>query len=834
MATQFVRRPDAGWLGLDLRAAAFGINPDTASIALNTDVARSSGSLVKRSGSKVACASTSGGLGFLRYAKHSTSTGAETLEKLIVGEQLQRLTTGTFSIAYGGAAASVYVTHLVDASTLKWVFTIYEAGTVVLAYTTSIGFDETAPTLANLKTAIDAVSGFTATITTIATSAPAATSIPSLTGEPFVSGAFSVTCEFLETVNQPTSAANPFANHYASRNSSSFENATYYNVNSCLYINTGTDEQQKYDAQKVYRSGMPSPATSFAAVVGGGGNVDVGAHTYRMFYRQRDKQGNITEGDQSSGATVSPGVTSIINLTLPNIQNTTGFNTDKATVNGNQTAVTTIVVTGSTLKVGDPLTFINRATGALLTTRTVQAGSTATSLIIDGAAVDVNNNDIISAGLTIVVTRTKVGGTTQYVVTEQPNNSGSATSAYADNVADSSLTLIFIPPRTNHNHGLPPKGRYGTVFNGIPVVCGILAASDTAHYGDIDSPEYFPDLNTFDVRTSEQDSFSGLYASESELILFKTRSIHALTGDLSQDDFQIDEVTRRMGCASNSSIVQLADGSIMFLSQRGPAKMLGGEAAEQVGFPVLPLFLQANASTDAMLQLKRCVAYSDFKNESVVFFLPAETTTSGSVAANTQSILLKYDIPRQAWFKWTGLNMAGGAIIDDDSLYWVERRYSTVGSAMHYNIYKRLNNGDIYDYVDHVTAIDWQYEQGWETLGEPSVFKLPLRHKLYAQDPIMPTQFSMTVQLDTDYANFNVSEFTITMGSEGAAGGWGIAPWGVSPWGAPEALINLANLLRKRCQVFRLRYLHSALYESPLITGWEVEAAEQFTKQMKG
>lgn len=842
MATSFINRPEQRWRGLDLRTAGYAVHPDAAAWIVNADIATASNSIIRRRGAKDVISSTSGGLGTVKYGKHNPATGLVTIEKLIVGSQLHRIETGTFAIAYGGAGTSVYAQHIVNVSTQKWEFSIYVDGTLVLNYVTSVGYDEgSIPTLANLKTAIDAISGFSCTITGIGTSSPAAVAIPLIITGTFSSGALSISCEYLATVNQPANAANPFANHFASRNSASFENATSYVINSVAYINTGTDEQQKYDGQKVYRAGLPAPASTFAAAVGGAGSVNAGDHTYTMFYRQYDKQGNYVESDESALVTVTS-VGSQINLTLPNIRDTTGFNTDKATVNGSQTGVTTIAVLDSTLKVGDPVFFINRATGAIVDNRTVQAGSTTTSLIIDGAAVNVNNADIISAGLSIVITRTKVGGTLPYVVAEIANNSGTATISYTDNATDASLTEIFSRPGFGMDHGLPPKGRYGSVHFGVAVIAGDLAEGDRVYYS-LANPEHWPSLSNFEIRTNEQDAISGLFVSNEFLIIFKQNSVWSVSGSLPDDDYSASEVTRKLGCSAHASITQMPDGSIFFLSRMGPQRIIQAGEPQDIAFPILPLFIDGNFGADQQLQLRRAVSYLDLKNEKIVLFIPCETTNSGGkVSANENSITLCLDYGRSlkrnddlgpCWFRWTGFNFAGGVIVDDDDVVFVERRYSSFSGDMAYNVHRRLNTNTVYDFADHNEPIAFDYIQGWETMNAPSVYKLPLRWKLFSQDAQLAADFSISVETNLDYGETADSQFTASLGAANGVGGWGAFAWGVSPWDSSQPPTLMKNLKRTRCQAFRMRYQDATLYTTPLITQWEVEVSTPFAKAMK-
>lgn len=856
-----ITTPSEGWNGLDLRSTIFNVGPDYAKEATNIDTTQASGSLISRAGRKGAISNTAGGYGLLRYAYLNTSTGQNTVEELIVKDNLYKISSAAVTITYSGAGTSVYANHLVtssDGHTGTWLFELYVDSVQVLSYSTSVGFDEgSIPTLATLKTAIDAVTDFSCSIAAaLSTSLPAAMAIPTLVAEPFSSGTLTITCEYDSILYKPGGVTTTFAATAAARNSAYFENASSYNVNSVIYINTGYDAQKKYDGQKVYNSGLPAPATSFAAAVGGGGSVNAGDHIYTMFYRQRDYRGNVCEGEESAQVTVSPGVGSIINLTLPNIQNTTGYNTDQAIVNGNQTGVTTINTNTHSLKIGDPVAFIDRATGLLVTDRSVTATPSATSITISGAAVDVNNNDIISAGLTIQICRTKVGDSTPFYVFEVPNNSASATQAYADNVADSTLSVVFDRPPIGFEHGLPPACRYGVLFSGIPVLTGSFTDGDAVYYADTTNPEHFPSLNSFVVRSRDQDVNTGLFSSQEYLLVFKNRATYLVSGDLANDDYIVQERTLQVGCASHHSIVQLADGSVAFMSFRGPQRLAGSGEPDNIGYNVLPLFASNNTG-DYALQLKRSIAVSDIKQNKVMFFIPCETTTSGEVAANTNSIVLMMDTQRGkserdskvtaarsdlqafgntqvgSWFLWTNINMAGGALLIDDQFRFMERRYSTYSGGLAFHIYKELRTGTIYDFVDHISSIDWRYTSGWETLGAPSVYKLPLRHKIYCQDALIAPQFEMTVQTQLDYTETVNTEYTVSVGTAGSSGGYGIDPYGSSAYGSPAAQEVMTNLKRTRCQAFAYSYSHNMIYASPLITSWETEVSVPFNTEIK-
>lgn len=898
-----------GWNGLDLRSTTVNVSATSARDAKNVHTTQASGSLTSRNGYKASIVNRTGAYGLLRYSYLDTSTGQNTVEELIVKDDLYKIYTDTITITYsdpataarstaamgtrdrrgfilgpsgdetvdsldralltstfyiGGVvdpnASLVYATHLVSEENNLWTFRLFVDGEEVLTYVTSVGFDEDSiPTLLEFKAAVEAVDGFSVAIgANLDTALPAAVAIPSMVAVPFdETGELEITCEYDAILKTPAGADPNFNNTAGNRNSPYFENATSYNVNSVIYINTGYDAQKKYDGQKVYNSGLPEPASTFAAAVGSSGNVDDGEHTYTMFYRQRDKRGNVVEGVESAEEAIDTGGSAKqINLTLPTLEDDSGYNTDMAVVNGNQTNVNTITVdSGNTLQVGDNLTFFNRDGDVLLTDRTVTASSD-TSITIDGDPVDVDDNDVISAGLTIQIVRTKVGDTTPFYVAEIPHNSSAATMSYTDNIADDDLFEDYPRPPVGFEHGLPPQGRYGVLFSGIPVITGVFTDGDAAYYADPTGPEHFPSANYFRIRSKEQDSNTGLYSSQEYLLIFKSRSTYLLAGDISRDDFIIQERTLQVGCASHASIVQLPDGSVAFMSLKGPQRLAGASPPDDIGYNILPLFLAINNS-DHTLQLKRTIGISDIKLQHVYFFIPTESTDGTDVAANENSLVLAFDTQRGrsmrltnttsdrvdmyadgkeqigSWFKWTNMNWAGGALLVGNTLRWIERRYSSFDGDLAFHVYKRLNAGTVYDFVDHTENIDWRYASGWESLGAPSVYKLPLRHKIYSDDALMLPMYEMSVQTNLDYAEKVDTEYTASLGTAAASAGYGFGAYGVDAYGAPIAQSVTTNLKRSRCQAFSYVFVHNKLYAAPLITAWETEVAVPFNTGIK-
>lgn len=816
--------------GLDLQSSNITRDPEACSDGQNCQFL-SKRTLTSRKGYK-AISPSQAGYGMAKYVKTSATDGSQTVEILTVGSQLYRQTTGTIAMTYSGSADSVLCSVLVDSSTSTWHFYLYEDGVTTLDYDMGVGFDEASiKTVADLVTAIDALTDFAATGTGD-TAVPCAM-IPSAYKSPFTSGALTITFNSWEVVNQPSTAANPFATLHTNVNSAYFRNISSANLNNVIYLASGYDSLVKYDGQKAYKAGMPQPSAAPSVSSGGAGNVDIGTHYYIATYIQYDKQNNIVEGIESDpGSFVVSAAAKIASITVTNIQDTTGYNTDMARVNGAQSGVTTVTVdSGHTLKIGDVAYFYDGATSAYVT-RTITA-KTSTSITFAGS-VNVADNAVISANLRIAIYGTVAGGTDYYLIAEIPNDSANATQVYTWDTADATLILgaQYLFPIVPH--GLPPAGRYITIHQGQLVISGILDRPNDVEFSDIDSPEYFyTALNSFKCQTLSANPITGIHPVNEFLIVWKQHSYFVVSGTLADYGFRVDLVSSDVGCVAHAAATDI-NGNAVFLSTRGPMGVGPNGKPLFIGEAVSSLFTTAPIDSDHMLMPERAFCLNDANEQLCIFFVPTETTTSSKIAVNNNMLILVWDYVRESWLPlWTNMNMGGGAVIDEDDLYFIERRYSTYNSALAFNLYKRLNNDDQYDYVDHIDPIDWRYQPGWEALGEPSVYKKFLRIKMFCTDPNFSPDFSLRVRTEVDYQGGNFkTDTTMDFGSGMGGSGWSVTPWG-DLWGDPQTPAVVKKLKSGRWRSLRYYFSHADLYKFPIITGWETEMVAPFRPEIK-
>lgn len=813
----------AAFKGLDLRSGDLLRAREYASDTTNCDF-RSTAALNKRKGYQHK--ETVGGGGISVWSDLNTTTG-EITDKLVVADSTLRLKeAGSITLTYGGAGTA-YTNIYANGSAI--LLDLYEDDVLITSQDLGTGLEASPITISDITSTLNALTDFTASSTGTST-IPAA--FLDTVEKANIDSSLSLPFTYTSAVNSPQ--ASPFTTHWAARNDSDFEPASFVSNNGVIYISNGKDELHKYDGQNLYRAGMPKGELG-SVTTSGAGSVTNSSLQYRTVHYQVDNKGNIVEGeisDSSSGISVS---SNTVDVTVNNIEAASGFNTNCAIVDGTQSSVTTITVdNGSggahTLKVGDTAYFYDDSTAAYVT-RNVDA-ITASSITIAGAAVDVTDNAVISNNLRIDVYRNKAAGTTFYLVESIPNNSFASTQAYIDNTADAGLGEEYVVPIKQR--GLPPKGRYITLFRGQLIVTGFDNDTDAVAYSDADSPEYFPaGENRFNVDTSEGDRVTGVRALNSVLYVFKGESIHTVTGDLINDNFQVDILTTGgVGCVANATIKE-GNGRLFFLDNEGVfAVNQGADGVTEVSEPISPEF----ESLTNNFNFKRATAAYWLLRDKYVLFMPVLETNGGDVTAASTSYTYAYDEYRGGWLKWSKTNALGGMTVLNNNLWFSNMQYNTVTSAVNRPLSMFLNTGTGVDYADHAEAIEAEYKTHWETLGEPSVFKKFLRLKLHSLDAAVndfETQlFKLNVTTEINYSDVPVFTHEFDFGN-GSTGGWGSNPWGAFPWGDVRLSSIKTKLGVNKARSMRLIFENNTVNKNFLLSGYELEVAAPFRIMLK-
>lgn len=830
-----ITRPEQVFRGLDLRTSDLLRDPHAATEADNVIFTDAEG-FSARPGNRGIAASV-GGLGLAKYIYQDTVTGADTVEKLSIGQNLFKINTGTLAISYSGAGSSIYCDCFAVGE--QWLFRLVVDDVVQYSKYLGLGYDEASPVMiSTLRTEVDALSDFAATLTGTDNSAAF---LPTLYQKFFTSGALNISYEYKTQVNQPSGASNPFSGAWTARNTSSFEFPTFCNGSNLIYLGSRYDDEVKYDGQKVYRSGLPKPSTPSALVVANATGRTGTNITYRVSFVQVDKRGNRHEGiiSEQSGA-VSPSA-DYVDVTYTSLATTSGFNTDYAQVNGAQVSVTTITVdSGHTLKVGDVAYFYDSISASYV--EKAITGVTATTISFSGA-VTVADNDPISANLRVAVYTQSVASGDFYLVGEFPHNSSTGSPVIRDLGATLGAQYVF--PVDGSEPGLPPRGQYRAIYRGLKFISGVLGngLQDGVYYSDISSLEaYPPTANSFEVKTNRQSKHNGLFPTNDYLLIAKSNSSHVLVGDNDENGFfqyKVDDLSLAVGASSHHSFQQIEDGSLVWINKKGLFITNAGALPKEISNNISPAF--KFMGEDARLQTSRSFSAYDTLTNRYYIFIPAEESSGGNVYANTFSKLFVFDFSRLQQqvirvTKFTNINAGCGFLINDEDIYFCERRLSSFSASVESNLYKFQNTKTVFDQVDHTVGlpgVTLNYAQGWEDGGDASTFKSPLRLKVFSTDPLFPPQFTLTVQTEINFVSNAVCENTYQFGSTSGTTGYDLDPYDSAPYdpiGEPELEQKLGRI---KCKSWRYRFLHSSRYELPVISGWESEVSLPYDPRMK-
>lgn len=814
--------------GKDLRSSDLVRDPDAAIELRNAQYTRDS-AIGNRLGAKI-LGPNAQFLGQFTHRYSDGTTGAIQEEMLSVGQKLYKRISNSITVTYSGSANPVQL-NLNFASQSHFYCNIVEGTTTVLNYDMGNGLEAVPITLANLKTQIDAIPNFACTIVGTTTT-PAALVLPTSLNLDLASSPKTQVITWYDWSAVNETETNTFGSYYGARGDTAFEHCCMVNANNCAYFATGYEYVKKYDGQTVYRMGVPEPPISTMAL--GGAGVPNGTYYYYTTYVQIDNRGNRQEGTESVvSASVAP-VNQIVNVTVTNVQAGTGFNTNCALVNGNQVGVTTVTVTNSphTLQVGDTAYFLDRASGNYVTR--VLTGRTATTITFAGA-VNVNNADVISNNLRIAIYRTKAGGIEPFLVAEIPNNSFAGTQVYADNKADSALGGQYYFPLPGYEHDLlNVKPRYLTIHQSQMIAAGAFASPDTIYVSLVGDPEYVPAVaGQSDIISTRSGGVSGLASDQTSLIVGKDTELFVGTGDFSTPGaYRFQRINQKVGITCHNSIAEIGDG-IAFLSNSGFYVLIGGSRLVELGEPINKVFFDPVYSDATRQQLKRSWAVYVPQSEQYICYIPTESGSGTGRYANSNAITYIYDTYFEGWMDWDTFNMGGGACVFGNELWFQSKRTDTTLGVTG-NLWKQSKQGNVYDYADHGEPISFRFIPQWEDLGEPSVWKLIPRLKIYSlvRDVLQPA-FSMTVKSEIDYApGITHSNFTATFGS-GASLGYGYGAWGSSPWGTPVIVSQKYKLKVTKLKTLRFRFEHANLHEKMAISGWEYEVSPTYSKELK-
>lgn len=806
--------------GLDLRVSDLLREPGAATV-MNNCIYRQTGAISKRKGFQIKTDPSTGGAGLHKFNNTNITTGVITEELLTFDDNAHKYTDNTFNITYSGSTSAYYDMYFDDTDSVFY-FDVFEDNARVLHQDLGTGLGASDDTVTQLVAAITALSNFTSTGSS---STPAAFVDIGRSVVIATTPGTNINYASWTQVTTPNNYSNPFSGHWAARNDADFELNTQVQANDVMYISNGYDELHKYDGNRVYRAGMKAGAAPTTNLITGTATL-TGSFNYKYVYEYTDAKGNIITGNGADTVTAATPSAQDVEVTLQYLQDTTGFNTDQATVNGNQVGVTTVTVaSGHNLQADDTVYVVDQSTGDVVSR--VISSVTSTTLVLNGAAIDVNNNDIISC-VKVTLYRTKNASTLFYEHSSYVNDSATATKVVTDTTLDAALLVDFIEPVKAHD--LPPKGKYIDVWRSNLIITGDRANVNKVYYSDIASLEYFPQPdNEFILAAKLGGGNTGLKVFDNVLFVFKPESILAITGDLGIDKFRVDPMSDEgIGCIAHNSIQEI-NRRVFFLGNRGVYSLSPSDIKRESG-PVEPRF------TDTSFNTKQAVSFNWIDNDNYVLLLPVIVEDSANEDYyDSSSRIMIFDKFRNAWLEWSNWNMQGGMAEYNNEIYFCGRELDPVSLTAKTYTKKVLNLNTLDDYMDHNEAIAFQYKSHWEALGEPSLYKKVNRIKVLSLDGTIDDfetdSFSLDVKTEHNYQAVTVSSLTMDLG--GGALGWGNSGWGNFPWGEGRLVESKSKLASTKIRSIRTVFENSNAHENVLISGYELEMALPYDPAIK-
>lgn len=172
------------------------------------------------------------------------------------------------------------------------------------------------------------------------------------------------------------------------------------------------------------------------------------------------------------------------------------------------------------------------------------------------------------------------------------------------------------------------------------------------YYSDIGDPESIPPENYEEVRTNDGDYLTAAKAFGAQLVICKTRSIHALTGN-DPDNFELREISDQYGCLSRRAIT-VWDQKCWFLDQKGICEFNGSDT-KIVSTAVEETFAAMNIPV-----AKQLAQMLHVKQRNEIW---CNIPINGASHLNT-TVVYDYDVG--GWWLIEGVNMSAMGIYSDD------------------------------------------------------------------------------------------------------------------------------------------------------------------------
>lgn len=442
----------------------------------------------------------------------------------------------------------------------------------------------------------------------------------------------------------------------------------------------------KYDGQNVYRAG--TPYLKVDGIVPGGSGSFTGTYQFLVTSRKVDAKGNIVESYPVTDLSVAPKVASghaSFAITWETLSDEE-YNYDRkgaiaagATTTDNDISVDNGSGGPPALDVGDKAYFYDSVSSQYVTRRITAVNRVAStySITVDGAAVSVADNAIISNDYRVCIYRTTANGTLFYLVAEIPLDYYSATQSYTDTMSDATLITKprYIEPIPLKEPDPPPKARFLAIHQGCLVGAGNNEDADLIGFSNAEAPEEWPLASgSFYAPATRTGSVSAIESdTEDRLAIFKPRAYYEALGDLDSGNFQVRVVRDGdYGIASHASL-QRINGVLMGVSHRGVIGIFGGnlvfrEGENLVGGAISPAIISPN------VERERARGFNDPSLGIYRLVVPGGRDFGASYGQHVYSKFFIYDYTDRpgagAWFDEAYPDQTGNPVGVSPALGW--------------------------------------------------------------------------------------------------------------------------------------------------------------------
>lgn len=335
-----------------------------------------------------------------------------------------------------------------------------------------------------------------------------------------------------------------------------------------------------------------------------------------------------------------------------------------------------------------------------------------------------------------------------------------------------------------------------------------LCDYQSVYWADVEELEGFPQsgANEESFENDFNDEITGIDSNKEALFCFKDRTTAYLTGTLATGDLVKEFLEAEVGNTCQAAL-QPVNGAVIFMDQDGGFySVVAGRLPEFLGYPIQDYFKKNNTKlTSAKLNFKKAKSANFKAQNQYLCYIPAGSETDPT----SSSLILVYDYSetgggkiRGCWYAWQGLNAAGGMLATADGDLLISHK-----EASNNRLWKQKFSGSIYDFSDHLTAVEFNYKPAFSTLGAPVI------DKSWIRCVINSVLGGFTLRVD-QYANFIdtiVASMNITFASSNR-----------------KTVKDEVKANSDKLSGLSWGFYHNTINEAVTISGWEVEASASF------